>query len=91
MAEFAEISINSGDREVVQTTLEPKFWVIRVVSAISAVSPLYPHEPTSSARSVRSEKGQKRVYSREILYCDAGSSCLHAAAAVNIGRRDNKR
>jgi hypothetical protein len=35
--------------------------------------------------------GQKRVFSREILYRDAGSSCPHSAAAVNIGRRDNKR
>jgi len=35
--------------------------------------------------------GQKRVYSREILYRDAGSSCPHSAAEVNIGRRDNKR
>jgi hypothetical protein len=35
--------------------------------------------------------GHKRMYSREILYRDAGSSCPHSATAVNIGRRDNKR
>jgi hypothetical protein len=34
---------------------------------------------------------QKRVYGREILYRAAGSSCPHAAAAVNMGRRDNNR